>query len=205
MLLTHYHWDHIQGLPTFMPLFDASNTFVFRGPHHDVTVRQALTEAMRPPWWPVDFDEVAASVRFEDTTGSSRVGPVEVVAVQGSHPQGVVAYRLSGEEHAIVVATDHEGGDPGVDASIVGMARRAHVLIHDAQYTPEELRSSRKGWGHSSYESAVRTAVDAEVGRLVLTSHDPDRTDDQVDRMRGMARASFPHTDAAFEGMTLIL
>jgi len=112
-------------------------------------------------------------------------------------------FRLEGHQRSIVIATDHEAGNTETDARLVALASGADVLIHDAQYTPEELRTTRKGWGHSSFESAVRTAQDAGVSQLVLTSHDPDRSDAEVDQLRGMARAMFPHTDAAYEGMTI--
>ena len=91
------------------------------------------------------------------------------------------------------------------DARLISLASKSDVLVHDAQYTPDEVTTTRKGWGHSSYESAVRAAQDAGVNRLVLTSHDPDRADGDVDRLRSAARAMFPNTDAAYEGMTISL
>lgn len=205
VLFTHYHWDHVQGLPVFMPLFDPTTSMEFCGPHFEGrSVRDVLAGVIRPPWWPISLDDVAADLSFCD--GSlSRVGPVSISTVPGTHPQGVLAYRLETAERSIVIATDHEAGNPDAEAALVDLAAGSDVLIHDAQYTPEEARGDRRGWGHSSYESAVRAAQDADVGRLVLTSHDPDRSDEEIDRLRGMARAGFPHTDAAYEGMVIPL
>jgi ribonuclease BN (tRNA processing enzyme) len=90
-----------------------------------------------------------------------------------------------------------------VDGRLVEAARGAQVLIHDAQYTPDEYRTMRVGWGHSDWESATAAARDAGVERLILTSHDPDRSDDGIDAIRSAARARFPRTDAAFEGMSI--
>ncbi len=206
IFFTHYHWDHIQGLPVFTPLFEAGNHIAFFGPRHrDEGVRHILERVIRPPWWPVSLDDVSARVTFHDLGEKDEVGPIRLSYAEGRHPQGVVAYRLDGSERSVVVATDHETGDPAADASVRSLAADADVLLHDAQYTPEEHRAGRRGWGHSTWEGAVDAAEDSGVGRLVLTSHDPDRSDDQIDQIRAMARSLFPLADAAYEGMTLPL
>lgn len=206
ILLTHYHWDHIQGLPTFQPLFEVGNQVTIYGPRFDDRgVAASLGAVIRPPWWPVSLEEVAADVSFRDLSGPFAVGPITVRHAEGSHPQGVVFYRLQGPNRSITIATDHEAGNTDADARLISLASNSDVLVHDAQYTPDEVTTTRKGWGHSSYESAVRAAQDAGVNRLVLTSHDPDRADGDVDRLRSAARAMFPNTDAAYEGMTISL
>lgn len=206
ILLTHYHWDHIQGLPAFLPLFERGNRVTIYGPPSgDMDPHRVLDRVIGPPWWPVALGDAAADVSFRTIGPRLDVGPVSVTHVAGRHPQGVVVYRLDGPTRSIVIATDHEAGDDTIDAAVVALAQGADVLIHDAQYTPEQVKSNRDGWGHSSYESAVRTAADAGVTQLILTSHDPDRSDEAVDRLRGVARAGFPHTDAAYEGMMIPL
>lgn len=206
ILLTHYHWDHIQGLPVFLPLFSPENTVTIHGPRFDeIGVRRALGQVMCPPWWPVSLEEAAASVSLVDLSGDLEVGPVAVSHAFGSHPQGVVAYRLRGPSRSVAIATDHEAGDGEADARVSGLAAGVDVLVHDAQYSIEEIRSGRRGRGHSTPESAVRAVAAAGATRLVLTSHDPDRTDAGVDGLRGVARAVFPNTDAAYEGMSIPL
>lgn len=203
LLLTHYHWDHIQGLPMFSPLRDPQNRFTIYGPEVDgLAPEEVLAGAIRAPWWPVTVSDATASVEFEALDGPFDVGPVRVRHARLSHPQGVVGYRLDWNR-SIVVATDHESGDRSADDRLADLASGADVLIHDAQYTPEEHRATRLGWGHSDWDGAVMAAAEARVGRLVLTSHDPDRGDDEIDVIRSEARAKFARSDAAFEGMTI--
>lgn len=206
IFLTHYHWDHIQGLPVFRPLLDSDAEVEFYGPLSGGRgVREVLGDVVRPPWWPISLDEVVARVRYHDLGAPTTVGSVTVSHEMLTHPQGVAAYRLDGPSRSVVIATDHEAGDTAVDARLSEFASRADVLVHDAQYTPQEHATTRRGWGHSTWRTAVQAAVDARVKHLVLTSHDPDRTDDGVDGIRGEARALFPLADAAYEGMRIAL
>jgi phosphoribosyl 1,2-cyclic phosphodiesterase len=206
IFFTHYHWDHIEGLALFEPLFDPRATIDFHGPRSPKGgVEDTLRAVLQPPWWPVSLHEAAATVSFLDLDSPVAVGPVSMSHAQLSHPQGVVSYRLDGPSRSVVIATDHEAGDATLDARLSGLASRADVLIHDAQYTPKEYRSSRKGWGHSTWEMAVRAALDARVKHLVLTSHDPERSDEGVDTIRAEARSRFPQADAAWEGMRIAL
>ena len=125
-------------------------------------------------------------------------------AQQLEHPQGVTAYRLDAPDSSVVFATDVERGTAASDSALRQFAHGADVLIHDAQYEPDEY-DLHEGWGHSTWTHAVEAAEEAEVDRLILVSHDPDRTDDQVDEMLAKARERFSATDAAYAGMEVPL
>ncbi len=203
--LTHYHWDHIQGLLFFAPIFDERNTFTFYGHGwNGWDVRRTIESALRPPWFPVSIAETAASKTYVDV----REGPFDfdgllVTPTALHHPQGVSAYRFDLGEASVVIATDYERGDPDSDRALGRLAGGADVLIHDAQYTPDEYPGHYLGWGHSTRHHATDAAREAGVGRLILVSHDPSRTDDEIDAILESARHDFPATDAAYEGMTL--
>jgi phosphoribosyl 1,2-cyclic phosphodiesterase len=208
VLLTHYHWDHIQGLPFFAPLYDPASSFTFHGsPWNDLDLEALIAGTFGPPWFPVALAETKAAKRYVELSGESiAVGPLRVRWARLHHPQGVTAYRIDGPNASVVVATDHEAGvTADTDRALTILARGADVLIHDAQYTDGEYELHHEGWGHSTWRQAVSAASVAGVGRLVLISHDPGRTDEGVDSIVGQARIEFPGTEAAYEGMAISL
>ena len=205
VFLTHFHWDHIQGLPFFEPIYQrASRIHFVAAPPEGMTIEAALDGAIRPPWFPVHFRDVAAQVTFEPLTDRPvLVGDVEVASAALHHPGGVQGYRVTHGSHSLVLATDVEAGSPEGDEALRALADGASVLIHDAQYTPDEWSGARRGWGHSTWEQATGLAHDARVRRLVLTSHDPRRSDDDVDEIVRAARSRFAETEAAFSGQVI--
>jgi phosphoribosyl 1,2-cyclic phosphodiesterase len=201
VFLTHYHLDHLQGLPFFEPLYQARNRFTFYGfaPPGE-TLQSAVEGFVRPPWFPVSMRETASQKRYVDLDDAPvRVGGVSVSAVRLSHPQGITAFRLQGNR-SIVFATDVERGDPSRDAALSTLASGADLLIHDAQYTVDEYER-RRGWGHSTWRHAVDAAREAGVERLLLFHHDPSRTDEELDEIVTRAREIFPRVSGAREGM----
>lgn len=203
ILLTHIHWDHTLSLPFFAPLYDPKNRFDFYGyPADGMGIDEALEAVMRPPWFPVSFSSAGADKHFHHLDGPPF--EIEDIAVSYSrlyHPQGVTGYRLERAGAVLVMATDVEHGSPESDRAVRELARGADVLVYDAQYHPDEHANTKVGWGHSTWLEAVRVAQDAGVGRLLLTSHDPTRTDDEIDALVAMAQEHFPNTEAAAEGM----
>ncbi len=207
VLLTHYHWDHIQGIPFFTPLYTAGTKFTFYGhTWHGKAPGEVLNSAIRPPWFPVSLQDSPADLDFVTLTDEPlRLGNITITSAPLHHPQGVTAYRLQNGSRSIVVATDHEAGDPDADATLDLLAQGTDVLLHDGQYTPEEYEARYRGWGHSTWRQAAAAAIRAGAGRLVIVSHDPERSDDALAALITQARAVFPATEAGHEGMILPL
>lgn len=207
VFLTHYHWDHLQGLPFFRPLYDPANSFTFYGfGWEGMGVEELIAGTFQPPWFPVSLADTAAEKRYVALVGDTiHVGELAVSWTRLKHPQGVTAYRIDGPATSVVVATDHEAGDPEFDEALYDLGRGADVLIHDAQYTDGEYELHYEGWGHSTWTHAVDAAREIGVSRLVLISHDPSHGDDAVDAIVQEARNEFAHLDAAFEGMAIPL
>lgn len=206
VLFSHFHWDHLQGLPFFAPLYGGGNEIRFIAAVDDSRLDHLLQGQMCSPYFPVPFTELAASVEtHRASVGETfEVGACTVRAFPVSHPQGAHGFRIEYEGVSVVYATDYEHGDPVADEGLREVARGADVLISDAQYTPDEYEI-RKGWGHTTWEHATQLAADAGVGQLVLFHHDPAHDDDALERIRDQARERFSATELAVEGMEIRL
>ena len=207
VLLSHYHYDHLQGLPFFAPLAEPQNRFVFHGPRREGrSVQDVLEGQMVPPYFPVTLDQVArAAIEFRSIEPGEpfSIGGVHVTSAELEHPGGNLGYRLEYGGRVLVYATDVEHTETPAEA-LVDLARGADLLLHDAMYTPDEYED-RRGWGHSTFGGALRTAQAAQVKKLVLFHHDPERADRALDAMLKRVQRSFPRTIAAREGVTLRL
>lgn len=192
ILLTHAHWDHIQGIPFFAPIFGRGNHFTIHGSRAlERSVDRVVRDQMSPVVFPVTFEELDATIDFREVAEERYQGngySVEPFAVR--HPGGALGYRLrgSGESGGLVYVPDNEVCEDARYESSPAWRRRfiqwmqgAGVLVHDSMYTREEYAQHR-GWGHSTYDEAVEVALEAGVERLVLFHHRPERTDDDVDR-----------------------
>jgi phosphoribosyl 1,2-cyclic phosphodiesterase len=203
IFLTHYHWDHIQGLPLFAPLFQAENEIVFYASERLGSIRQSLGGQMTAPYFPVKFDEVAARTSFiEMDAQSAAVGDLRVSGFPMYHPQGASGFRIESPAGAIVYASDLEPGDGQLDRVVREVADGADTLIYDAQYTPEEYLTHR-GWGHSHWREAAAVAQDAHVKELILFHHNPSHNDDMLTQLQTQTRALFERTTSAREGMVI--
>ena len=201
IFFTHFHWDHIQGVPFIIPVYHPGWHINFHSVHEPEVLEGYLMDQMRAPYFPVSMPAALAArtyARVHDT-GTRMGDDLRIKPFALHHPNGAHGYRLDAGGHSIVFAFDHEHGDAAVDHGLIKHAAGADILIYDAQYTVEEYEA-RKGWGHSTWEQAVRIAKAAGVKQLVLIHHDPMHSDAVVSGIVEQARAVFPNTIGATEG-----
>src|SRR6266516_2930296 len=200
ILISHTHWDHIQGIPFFAPLFVPGNEWDIYGPKGlGQSLREALAGQMQYAYFPVPLDQCGANIRYHDLfEGTFDIDDIKVSTHYLNHPALTLGYRLEADGVALVYACDHEphsrvlatghGEITGEDLRHAEFVNRADLLIHDAQYTAEEY-PAKVGWGHSTVEYVVKLSKYAEVKRVALTHHDPLRDDDAIDRLLASIRA----------------
>jgi ribonuclease BN (tRNA processing enzyme) len=203
ILLTHFHLDHIIGLPFFAPLYSAQAAITFYSPGAPQETERYLSGLQLGRYFPVEFRETASRKKFvrADERGF-RVGKFRVSYCPLNHPQGSVAYRIDERGRSVVFATDTEPPEQGFDERLAGFIRGATFFVCDATFTPRECRV-RQGWGHSSWLDGTRLARAGGVKNLVLSHLNPDHEDALVTRMVGLARKEFRKTFAAREGWTV--
>lgn len=215
LFLSHLHYDHIEGIRFFKPLYRPAWACTIYGPDSrrpDLT--ELLAQNMSGRFFPVDFRKLPAQVTVRPLGKRDMVvlpGTPEVrieTEYSAAHPTfGVQFYRLTCGRRSIVYATDVEAPKGGFD-EVVRFAKGADVLIHDAQYTDQEYFrevDNRQGWGHSTVRMAAEAARAAEVGQLVLYHHDPTRKDTQMPPLLKLATKIFPNTIVAREGLSVRL
>ncbi len=203
---SHVHWDHIQGFPFFAPGFHPDSELTLIGASTRAgDLRVALEQQMLPPQFPITLRQLQARLDFVDAIPGVPLqhGPFSILPLWLEHPDPVLAFRVEAGGRSVVYATDHEHAG-SITPGLVELARDADLLIHDAQYTPEEA-PNRRGWGHSSWDEATEVAALAGVGRLALFHHDPGRDDGGVDAIEAAARGQFAHSFAAREGREVVL
>lgn len=203
---SHFHWDHIQGLPFFLPAYDPRRHFIISAigrERYGINLKSIFEMQMRREYSPVSFDGMGANIDFQQSEEDSiTLEKVTITAMKHNHPGDAYSYRI--EEvggKAIVFCTDIEHGNE-IDLNIVEFSRNADLLIHEAQYTSDEL-FSHKGWGHSSWEQAVEVAEHAAVKRLIITHHDPDHDDTFLSRVEKQLQTQFPNAALAREKMEI--
>lgn len=206
LLLSHAHWDHLQGLPFFRPLYKAETTIAVLAPAAALEkTRRALAGQFRAPYFPVPWSAVEGRFRFAAIPARGlRWRGARVACAPLRHPQGATAYRLEVGGKSLTHALDHEHGDAAADAGLIALARDSDWLIADAQYTPEEYEQ-RRGWGHSTWRAAIALARAAGARHLILSHHDPWREDAPLAELEAAARREFPACRCAREGERLAL
>lgn len=209
LLITHAHWDHIQGFPFFKPAYDSKNEIrIFGFDGAGATFREIMTEPMRSPFFPITMRELSARMDINKLAEMKfSLGKLDIHAAFVNHPGVCAGYRIFTTSGSVAFLPDHEPYEFFLHAArgkqlsaqqlkeiaaeqhagLVQFLRGSDVLILDSQYTDEEY-TSHIGWGHGSISSAVALAIEAEVQTLLLFHHDPGHSDETVDRMVRSAR-----------------
>ena len=211
VFITHTHWDHIMGFPMFTPIFIPGTKLRIRGPvsYEDETLESIIGAQLSYRYWPVRQSELAADITYDQLkeTQLDLGGGLTVRTKYLNHPILCLGYRFEYQGKSIITAYDNEPfrnvfptdpSDPSYDEDaaregelaareenekILRFFKDADVLIHDTQYTKKEYEAGKVGWGHSSYEHAINAAHKAGVKKLVLFHHDPNRTDEQLEKL----------------------
>jgi phosphoribosyl 1,2-cyclic phosphodiesterase len=201
---THFHWDHIQGFPFFAPCFNKDQIIgiMMMGSERKYkNLKEIFSVQTQADYFPVQLDAMGAQFQFFNFGNKEIFYGVTTTAVPQHHQYrgGSYGLRIEDDSQVLAICTDLEHIN-GIDESIVELARNADLLIHDGQYTDEEYVKYR-GWGHSTWRTAVEVAKRAEVKKLIITHHDPDHDDDMLDSMESECQKEFPNSVFAKEGM----
>jgi phosphoribosyl 1,2-cyclic phosphodiesterase len=210
MFFTHYHWDHIQGFPLFTPAFLPGNCFHIYGsiPPEGESMKKHFIERVLHPNSSVPLKGLQADLRFYELKAgdSMMLDDIKIETGQLNHPNTAMGYRITWNGASVVYCSDTEHLPDGLDENVLNLSQDADVLIYDAMYTDEEYHSPKSpkvGWGHSTWQEAVKMAEAAGVKRVVIFHHDPTHSDDFLDQIEQEVQAVFPKAIMAREGLVL--
>ena len=210
LYLTHTHFDHVCGLPFFRPLFQPENTFRLWAGHlaGRASLKTVLWQFMMAPLFPVRPEAFRANVAYNDFSAGDTLHPSPEITLRTTslnHPDCATGYRLefAGRSMCYLTDTEHVAGAP--DRNILGLIAGADMVIYDCMYTDEEWAAGHVGWGHSTWQEAVRLCRSAGAKRLVVFHHDPDHDDDRLDAIARDVEAALPGSILAREGLELAL
>ncbi|MBX3185044.1 MAG: MBL fold metallo-hydrolase [Polyangiaceae bacterium] len=206
ILLTHTHWDHINGFPFFEPGFQAGRDFELLAGHlGSGGLREVFAGQMAQPTFPVPLEAMKANLSFSDFNAGETLHLAPGLTIRTAplnHPNGATGYRVESCGKAVCYVTDTEHVPGAPDQTVLGLIEGADLVIYDSTYTDDEF-PSKVGWGHSTWQEAVRLCTAAEVKKLAIFHHDPEHEDDFMRRVETDARAMWSGATVAREGMRL--
>lgn len=209
VLLSHTHYDHLEGLPFFEPFYVTDNQFTLYAGHLNppATIQAVVAEMMREPLFPVPLDIFDAQMHYRDFTAGesfSIEGQVEVKTAPLNHPNGACGYRICYGDKSVCYVTDTEHKDGHVDQHILELIKGSDLFIYDATYKKEDY-PLYEGWGHSTADAGLELARAAGVKHYVLFHHNPDYDDDSMDMLADRAKGFDVPTHIAREGQEIII
>lgn len=205
LLFSHFHWDHIQGLPFFPPMYSEYCTLKFYSTLRPSHLKRVLDDQMKQPYFPLPLSSSRSHREYNQVQPHGcQIGSLSIRPVRLNHPGGGSGYRIDSGAGSVMYVSDHEHGVEEIDACIAREAAGADLLIYDAQYTPAEYPRF-KGWGHSTWLEGTRLANRAQVGQLLLFHHSPSRKDQEASAILLSAREEFAATDIACENRATVM
>ena len=204
---SHFHWDHIQGFPFFLPAYDHRRELTITTISKEAKFKNLKTifkTQMRTEYFPIPLESMGAKLNFQhEDNDLFTINDIKISTAEHNHPGGALSYKIETGGKSVVFCTDVEHGK-GLDERVLRLADGADLLIHEGMYTDEEIKL-RPGWGHSSWQQAIRVAKEAKVKKLIITHHDPDHDDDFLDQVERESKDLFGDVVLARDKMEILL
>ena len=209
LLISHTHWDHINGFPFFTPAYDPKRSIAIYAGHlkHQGGVQSVLSAQMHNPMFPVPLEAMQADLEYVDFEAGENFalfGDVKIKTAPLNHPNGSTAYRVEHKGKAVVYVTDTEHIIGKPDQNILGLIEGADLVIYDSTYTEEEF-PEKIGWGHSTWNEGMNLCKAANVKKLAIFHHDPEHTDDFMDRISDEATKAWSGNFVCRENQEIVL
>ena len=206
IFISHYHLDHIMGLPYFKPIHKAGNKINIYGHPDKLGLKKILTNVISPPYFPINMNNFVSEIEFMDTYGDQKIQiseNVEVKTISNIHTDDGLYYKVCSQGKSISYITDVEVKAFEEEQALIEFIENSDLVIFDAAYTEEEYKNGKEGWGHSTWQMAVEIAKKACVKKLVLFHHSESRTDLEMDDIEKMAKKQFQDLIVAREGQVI--
>ncbi len=214
VFFTHYHWDHIQGVPFFFPEFSEEDCFHIHGQvppeGEEMNMETHFHHRVLHVNSPVPVADIKANLKFQDIVCGEafHLEDIEIETVPLNHPNGAMGYRISWDGHTAVYCTDTEHLPDRLDENVLHLARDADIFIYDAMYTDEEYhnpKSPKVGWGHSTWQEGAKVCDAAGVTKFVVFHHEPNHSDDKLDKIAEEVEILRPGSILAKEGLEVVI